>query len=272
MTFCFQENTDFPSELEAARLELANAASRLRRFGIPLKLPGQWSRFTPMKCDVAMLIWRSLNVCRPGSFGWNVPTGELFWSAETFRILGYESTIRPTLDQVFERDSSGDDRFVRNFDAATKSEANLDFEHRLPRQTAPLASAYSGQGRRGQRKMDRVCGAGDDITGRKLVEEHRRSEADLHHAQRLTGTQLEARPFHREVKATPETYRFSTSSLRRTLPIPTHFGRIYLEDRPRVQELFQRCGNRGNQSMKPTSASSFPMAPFVINARWVTPF
>jgi PAS domain S-box-containing protein len=26
---------------------------------------------------------------RTGSFGWNVPTGELFWSEESFRIFGY---------------------------------------------------------------------------------------------------------------------------------------------------------------------------------------
>ena len=36
-----------------------------------------------------------------GSFGWNLATGELIWSDETFRILGYERTAKPTLDFVF---------------------------------------------------------------------------------------------------------------------------------------------------------------------------
>src|SRR5580692_4131078 len=30
---------------------------------------------------------------RTGSFGWNVATGELVWSAETFCILGYDQTV-----------------------------------------------------------------------------------------------------------------------------------------------------------------------------------
>src|SRR5260370_923427 len=38
-----------------------------------------------------------------GSFGWNLSTGELIWSDETFRILGCELTAKPTLDFVFKR-------------------------------------------------------------------------------------------------------------------------------------------------------------------------
>lgn len=32
-----------------------------------------------------------------GSFGWNISTGELFWSDETFRIFGCDRTAKPTL-------------------------------------------------------------------------------------------------------------------------------------------------------------------------------
>jgi hypothetical protein len=32
-----------------------------------------------------------------GTFGWNVSSGELFWSEESFRILGYERTLKPTV-------------------------------------------------------------------------------------------------------------------------------------------------------------------------------
>jgi PAS fold len=38
-----------------------------------------------------------------GSFGWNPASGEIFWSKESFRIFGYESTVKPTLDLVLER-------------------------------------------------------------------------------------------------------------------------------------------------------------------------
>jgi len=36
-----------------------------------------------------------------GSFGWNVSTGELFWSEESFRIFGYERTLKPTVPRRY---------------------------------------------------------------------------------------------------------------------------------------------------------------------------
>ena len=69
---------------------------------------------------------------RTGSFGWNVATGALVWSEETFCILGYDRTIKPTLELVFKRIHPDDIAFVRQtLDHATYGKANLDFEHRL---------------------------------------------------------------------------------------------------------------------------------------------
>jgi PAS domain-containing protein len=38
---------------------------------------------------------------RTGSFGWNVSSGELFWSDETFRIFGYEKALSATVYMPF---------------------------------------------------------------------------------------------------------------------------------------------------------------------------
>jgi hypothetical protein len=38
-----------------------------------------------------------------GSFGWNVSTGDLYWSDETHQILEYKRTIKPTLELLFRR-------------------------------------------------------------------------------------------------------------------------------------------------------------------------
>src|SRR5579864_8499162 len=38
-----------------------------------------------------------------GTFGWKVHTGELVWSDETYRILGFARETHPTLDLVFDR-------------------------------------------------------------------------------------------------------------------------------------------------------------------------
>ena len=38
-----------------------------------------------------------------GTFGWKVDSGELVWSDETYRILGFARETNPTLDLVFKR-------------------------------------------------------------------------------------------------------------------------------------------------------------------------
>ena len=38
-----------------------------------------------------------------GSFGWTPSTGELHWSDETFRILEYDPSVKPTIERVLQR-------------------------------------------------------------------------------------------------------------------------------------------------------------------------
>jgi PAS domain S-box-containing protein len=66
-----------------------------------------------------------------GSFGWNLSTGELVWSDETFRILGYEPTAKPTLDFVFKRVHPEDLSLVQRVIENAKAGESFDFEHRL---------------------------------------------------------------------------------------------------------------------------------------------
>jgi CheY-like chemotaxis protein len=35
-----------------------------------------------------------------GSFGWNISTGEIYWSQETFRIFGYEPAAKAKIEMV----------------------------------------------------------------------------------------------------------------------------------------------------------------------------
>jgi len=67
-----------------------------------------------------------------GSFGWNTSTGEIFWSEETYRITGFDRSIRPALDLVFQRVHPDDLAVVRQtLDRTAQKGTNLDFEHRL---------------------------------------------------------------------------------------------------------------------------------------------
>ena len=67
-----------------------------------------------------------------GSFGWNPSSGQLFWSDETFSVLGYDQRVTPSLDLVFRRVHPDDVALVREtLSAASKDEKSFDFEHRL---------------------------------------------------------------------------------------------------------------------------------------------
>jgi signal transduction histidine kinase len=67
-----------------------------------------------------------------GSFGWSVPSGELTWSDETFRIYEYDRAVRPTLERVMVRIHPDDRSWAK--EAIRRSTANrtdFDIQHRL---------------------------------------------------------------------------------------------------------------------------------------------
>jgi PAS domain S-box-containing protein len=67
-----------------------------------------------------------------GSFGWNLATGELYWSDETFDMLGYKKTVKPSLDLVFDRVHPDDLALVREaLSRASEDQDGFDFEHKL---------------------------------------------------------------------------------------------------------------------------------------------
>ena len=69
---------------------------------------------------------------RTGSFGWNVSTGEICWSEESYRIAGYDPAIEPTLELMFERIHPEDIGRVREtLERAARDGTDLDLEHRF---------------------------------------------------------------------------------------------------------------------------------------------
>jgi PAS domain S-box-containing protein len=67
-----------------------------------------------------------------GTFGWKVSSGELIWSEETYRILGFTRETHPTLDLVFDRVHPDDrDHMQQLRDRAARKGVDLDVEHRM---------------------------------------------------------------------------------------------------------------------------------------------
>jgi PAS domain S-box-containing protein len=130
-----------------------------------------------------------------GTFGWKVDSGELVWSDETYRILGFARETNPTLDLVFDRVHPEDrDRLQELKDSATQNGMDLDVEHRilLPDGGIKFVHMVAHAGRDPFGNLEYV-GVVTDITERKSADEEREalshslqeSKARLEEAQRV---------------------------------------------------------------------------------------
>ena len=85
-----------------------------------------------MQRSQAAYLAEAQRLSQTGSFGWNVSTGELVWSEETFRIFGYDASTSPTLEMILGRVHPDDVALVRRtIERAASDNEELDFEHRL---------------------------------------------------------------------------------------------------------------------------------------------
>jgi PAS domain-containing protein len=67
-----------------------------------------------------------------GGFGWKIGTDEIFWSKETYRIMGFDETVRPTIGLLLQRVHPDDRGFVQQqLDRALRGEQHFDYEYRL---------------------------------------------------------------------------------------------------------------------------------------------
>jgi len=112
-----------------------------------------------------------------GNWAWDVKTGEVYWSNETFRIFGYEpQEFVPYLKKFMEGVHPEDRKMVReNIDAALYRGKPYDFEHRIVRPDGEVRVVY----RRAEVIFDeegepwRMIGTVHDVT------EHERAEKAL---------------------------------------------------------------------------------------------
>jgi PAS domain S-box-containing protein len=121
-----------------------------------------------------------------GSFGWDVASGKIYWSQETFCIFGYDQGIEPRMELVLQRTHPEDRALVQQLvDRVSHERKDFDFEHRLLMPDGSVKHLRVV----GRPSIDRVgsfefVGAVTDITERKHAEEElRRKETSLREAQ-----------------------------------------------------------------------------------------
>jgi PAS domain S-box-containing protein len=127
---------------------------------------------------------------RTGSFGWDVSSGKIYWSQETFRIFEYEPLTEPTLELVLRRTHPEDRALVRQvIDRVVLERKDFDFEHRLlmPNGSVKYLRVVGRPSTEDESGNFEFVGAVTDITERERAEETvRKTHAQLAHVTRVT--------------------------------------------------------------------------------------
>jgi PAS domain S-box-containing protein len=138
-----------------------------------------------------MYLTEAQRLSSTGSFGWNVSSGEIWWSDETFRIFQVDQTAKPTLELVVQRTHPDDRAAVQEtIDNASSSGEDFDHEYRLlmPDGSAKCVHAVARAARTASGDLE-FLGAITDVTvAREAERKLRRSEAYLAETQRLSHT------------------------------------------------------------------------------------
>src|SRR6202035_4119968 len=109
-----------------------------------------------------------------GSFGWDVSSGKLYWSEETFQIFDCDRADQPTEEFVLQRTHPHDRaRVQQTIDHAAQERKDLDFEHRLlmPDGSVKYVHVVGHASREEESGTLEFVGAITDITERKHAEE-----------------------------------------------------------------------------------------------------
>jgi PAS domain S-box-containing protein len=186
-----------------------------------------------------------------GTFGWRVATGENTWSAETYRIFGYDAGSSVNVDMVVARTHPEDRAAVqRGIDRASIEGNDYDQEYRLlmPDGSVKYVHAVARAAERKTSGNLEYIGAVTDVTVAKETERKlRRSEAYLAEAQRLSRTGSWAWDVRRRefVYRSPEVYlMLGLDPEKDTVSQQPLWDRVHLEDRDRVIEMVRQAVGR----------------------------
>jgi PAS domain S-box-containing protein len=132
-------------------------------------------------------------ISHTGSFGWDVSSGQIFWSEETFRIFEYDPANKPTVEVILRR-THPEDRvfFQETLDQIARDRKAFDFEHRLllPDGSVKYVQVVGHASINDESGNFEFVGAVTDITERRRAEEERERlrqvQADLAHVTRMT--------------------------------------------------------------------------------------
>ncbi|SDJ28666.1 MULTISPECIES: PAS domain-containing protein [Bradyrhizobium] len=194
-----------------------------------------------------MYLTEAQRLSRTGSFGWNVASGEIFWSEETFRIFQHDPAAKPTLEVIVQRTHPEDRVAVqKTIEHASIDGKDFDHEYRLlmPDDSVRYVHVVAHAARDASGSTE-FFGAVTDVTvAREAEGKLRRSEAYLDEAQRLSHTSSWAWDVRRREFAyrSPGVYHiFGFDPDKGPVSLQAFRDRIHPEDRGRNIEAASRA-------------------------------
>jgi PAS domain S-box-containing protein len=124
-----------------------------------------------------------------GSFGWKIGTDEIFWSKETYRIMGFDETASPTIGLLLQRVHPDDREFVqRQLERALQGEQRFDYEYRLRMPDGAIKHIHVRAHRQTyEAGKEELVGALMDVTATKQAQEAlQTAQTALAHVTRVT--------------------------------------------------------------------------------------
>jgi PAS domain S-box-containing protein len=194
-----------------------------------------------------MYLTEAQRLSQTGSFGWNVSSGEIFWSDQTFRIFGFDRATKPTVELVLDRIHPEDRAAVRlTIDHASAEGEDFEHQYRLLMPDGSIKHIHA-MSHAVQRLPGRVefIGAITDVTAAKETERKLRlSEAYLAETQHLSHTSSWAwdERQKRYVYLSDELYNlFGIEHGKEAELVQTYRKRMLPEDKPKVIEAARRA-------------------------------
>jgi PAS domain S-box-containing protein len=129
-----------------------------------------------------MYLAEAQRLSHTGSFDWDVLSGEIYWSDETYRIFECERATKPTVQMVIDRTHPDDRMHLRQIiDRASIERSGFSSEHRLMMVDGSVkylrVVAHRASGEDPESVL--FIGAVTDITESKRAEETLREQANL---------------------------------------------------------------------------------------------
>jgi signal transduction histidine kinase len=205
---------------------------------------------------------------RTGSFGWDVGSGEIFWSRETYRIAGLDLACKPTLELIYSRVHPQDRAPVRQVvETASREGADLDFEHRLQLPDGAVKYVHVvARATRTEANSLEYIGSIMDITAQE------RTKDALRASERLARGQFEALTRTLDVmsvESDPE--RLVEHTLRTVITqLGAHSSSIWLKDESKDLMVFEFALEDGKLKSKYDASEGWqaPSTPGLMHPAW----